>query len=226
MENIIILSLIILFFNSINKKEGFKDGNKLTFESTQNWDNTFFMLGINISNAHLKFVESLNLQNHKENEYKKVLEKDNIAKELEYIIELKQYRTPKKIQEIKEEIYLINTIKRFNLKSQKEINIMTKKISSINGIIFYIKKYFNRVRPHFLHKDINPVIKNPGHPAYPSGHSIQAHLIAYLLPKEDLKKNLIIANKIAVNREIAGVHYRSDTKYGKYLAKKISEKLF
>tara|TARA_B110000971_G_scaffold171365_1_gene176123 strand:+ start:26 stop:703 length:678 start_codon:yes stop_codon:yes gene_type:complete len=225
MENIIILSLIILFFNSINKK-GFIGGNNLTFESTQNWDNTFLMPAINISNAHLKFVESLNLQNHKENEYKKILEKDNVDKELEYMIELKKYRTTKKNQEIKEEIYLINIIKKFNLKDKNEINIMTKKILSINGILSYIKRYFNRVRPHFLHKDINPVIKNPGHPAYPSGHSIQAHLIAYLLPKEDLKKNLIIANKIAVNREIAGVHYRSDTKYGKYLAKKISEKLF
>ena len=62
------------------------------------------------------------------------------------------------------------------------------------------------------------------HPAYPSGHSTQAFFIAYILgEKYPAKKQMYshIANTISVNREYAGVHYKSDTSYGKIVAQNI-----
>jgi membrane-associated phospholipid phosphatase len=66
----------------------------------------------------------------------------------------------------------------------------------------------------------------PGHAAYPSGHATQSFLIARCLaaaveggPSALASEALdALANRIARNREIAGVHYPSDTAAGRDLA--------
>ena len=75
-----------------------------------------------------------------------------------------------------------------------------------------------------LDNSIIPTIDPPQHPSYPSGHSIQSYFIAYILSEKypDKRQYFInVATKIAVNREYAGVHYESDTKFGKLVAQKI-----
>lgn len=95
-------------------------------------------------------------------------------------------------------------------------------------IIISIKKEFNRVRPNRLDSDIDAIIAVPGHPAYPSGHSTQAHLIAYILSelipekREEFSRDAL---RIAVHREIAGLHYPSDTAAGAMLARQYLELL-
>lgn len=86
---------------------------------------------------------------------------------------------------------------------------------------FHFKEKFNRPRPSQLEPDIEPVIDNPGHPAYPSGHANQHYMIALALSEfvpvyEDKFKE--IARRVAENREYAGVHYESDTAAGFQLA--------
>ena len=69
-----------------------------------------------------------------------------------------------------------------------------------------------------------PVIRIPAHGAYPSGHSTEAWSLAFSLSdKYPKRKNkyYAIANNIATNRERAGLHYKSDSDYGKLLARKI-----
>ena len=110
---------------------------------------------------------------------------------------------------------------------KKEYNILIKFISkSVDPIILNLKKKYNRVRPYRLDTSIIPSIKPPKHPSYPSGHSIQSFIIAYLLSeKYPEKKNFFMktAYSIAKNREYAGVHYSSDTIYGTIIAQKLSE---
>jgi hypothetical protein len=83
----------------------------------------------------------------------------------------------------------------------------------------------------------------PGHASYPSGHSTEAHLIALCLeqvmPPEITVPTFTdgtevlqhdrplrrIAARIARNREIAGMHFRSDTEVGEKLATKSFEVL-
>lgn len=77
---------------------------------------------------------------------------------------------------------------------------------------------------------IKPIIRTPAHPSYPSAHSTQAHLAKHALwavvngnpqvhDQNGVEERLEeIANRVAVNREYAGVHYSADTVAGSTLA--------
>ncbi|KQP18036.1 hypothetical protein ASF43_09280 [Pseudorhodoferax sp. Leaf267] len=88
-------------------------------------------------------------------------------------------------------------------------------------LVMYYKDVFERPRPDSVDSSVAPVIPVPGHPAYPSGHSLQSHLIAHgltsLFPNAQ-KAIFAVAQEIAFNRQVAGVHYESDTTAGKDLA--------
>ena len=85
------------------------------------------------------------------------------------------------------------------------------------------KAVYQRARPTQVCPALFPPIAVPGHASYPSGHSTQAHLLALCLgdvfdalppgqPSADvLKADLdVLARRIARNREIAGLHYRTE----------------
>lgn len=95
-------------------------------------------------------------------------------------------------------------------------------------VAMYFKGLYKRPRPSQLCPALLPPIVVPGHPSFPSGHSTQAHLMALCMG--DVLKELpqqrkvmddlwTLADRIARNREIAGLHYASDTAAGKALAK-------
>jgi membrane-associated phospholipid phosphatase len=94
--------------------------------------------------------------------------------------------------------------------------------------IFKLKAKFSRGRPHHCCTlDLDPVFKKgvhkeyPGHPAYPSGHSTQAHTVALLLAKfvpGQRQELLDAAYVVARNREIGGFHFSSDTIAGQLFA--------
>jgi membrane-associated phospholipid phosphatase len=80
-----------------------------------------------------------------------------------------------------------------------------------------------RPRPSQCRPALKPSVAVPGHASYPSGHATQAMLMALCvsgsLPKpflgSDMAKLLcVLARRIARNREIAGLHYRSDSEAG------------
>ena len=89
-----------------------------------------------------------------------------------------------------------------------------------------------RARPSHLCPALRPPVGVPAHPSFPSGHALQAFLTARCLQacldasvrfspaeKEDMAAALMaLARRIAVNREIAGLHYPSDTAGGECLA--------
>jgi hypothetical protein len=69
----------------------------------------------------------------------------------------------------------------------------------------------------------------PGHASFPSGHSTQAHLMALcmgdvLATLPGAQQQVVtddlwtLADRIARNREIAGLHYESDTQAGRAIA--------
>lgn len=83
------------------------------------------------------------------------------------------------------------------------------------------KKRFARPRPSQLAPDLKLVVPNPGHAAYPSGHATQSWLMARILSLLDPQHQqayLAYAKAIAKRREIAGVHYPSDSTAGQKLA--------
>jgi hypothetical protein len=101
-------------------------------------------------------------------------------------------------------------------------------------VLQYYKELCGRRRPSQVDPAIRPLIRVPPFSSYPSGHAMQPHLIKCALQEvlgaggdshssntsaarlgEELEN---ITERIAVNREWAGVHYRSDTEAGKKLA--------
>ena len=102
----------------------------------------------------------------------------------------------------------------------------------------YFKSTYDLPRPSQLCPALLPPIPVPGHSSWPSGHSTQAHLMkncmlkifakttttatTTAMPAADqtvLNSDLtILADAIARNREIAGLHYPKDSEGGARLA--------
>jgi membrane-associated phospholipid phosphatase len=90
-------------------------------------------------------------------------------------------------------------------------------------VSMYYKGKYRRPRPSELCPALLPPIVVPGHASFPSGHSTQAHLMALCMGDvfinlaqhqamlDDLR---VLADRIARNREIAGLHYPSDSQAG------------
>jgi hypothetical protein len=102
-------------------------------------------------------------------------------------------------------------------------------IASLVGtfVAMYFKGRYARPRPSQLCPALLPPIEVPGHASFPSGHSTQAHLMALcmdsvldtLVQKPVMDDDLwTLADRIARNREIAGLHYHSDTIAGRLIA--------
>jgi hypothetical protein len=96
------------------------------------------------------------------------------------------------------------------------------------------KNRHQRPRPSQLSPGLMPPIEVPGHASFPSGHATEAHIIslclaevlaqaAALAPPFTIAPSLPepldrMAQRIARNREILGLHYPSDSVAGKNLA--------
>ncbi|CUT10086.1 Conserved domain protein [Bradyrhizobium sp.] len=104
-------------------------------------------------------------------------------------------------------------------------------------ISMHYKSHFNRPRPTQVVPGFMSPIQHGGHASFPSGHSTQAHVFAALLkevispslgePDGDAMAGLldVLAKRIARNREIAGLHYPSDSTAGVILAEAIADKI-
>lgn len=91
------------------------------------------------------------------------------------------------------------------------------------------KLEFSRSRPTAVEHLLTSVIDVPPHASYPSGHSAQfwatSKILSNLSPEcsDDL---VSFARDVAKRREIAGVHYASDTIAGRILADNVSDAFF
>ena len=99
-----------------------------------------------------------------------------------------------------------------------------KIMRDVNTIIFKLKYYFNRPRPH-QYSELDE-IENVGgkSPSYPSGHSTTGAVAAELLSEqfpEHAETFRVIGTEIGYNRVIAGLHHMSDHLGGLNLASQI-----
>ncbi|MBM3525692.1 MAG: phosphatase PAP2 family protein [Alphaproteobacteria bacterium] len=85
-----------------------------------------------------------------------------------------------------------------------------------------LKAHFKRGRPAQYSAIIAPLIATPGHAAYPAGHAAQCHLVSALLryivqSKVPHAAQLLeaLADRIAGNRVVAGLHFPEDNIAGK-----------
>jgi len=100
------------------------------------------------------------------------------------------------------------------------------RIGEMVGLHF--KEKYHRIRPSVLCAGLLPPFGPPLHPAFPSGHATQGHLISSLLLEIADGANMPLAPyaselkwlaaRVAKNRERAGLHYPSDSLAGAFLA--------
>jgi hypothetical protein len=110
-------------------------------------------------------------------------------------------------------------------------------------VAMHYKRKIKRPRPSQLSPALMPPIAVPGHASFPSGHATAAYLISGLLakvmpsvvtdvlpPRMDQSgypagASLLtrLAERIARNREVLGLHYPSDSAAGKFLADRTLE---
>jgi len=93
----------------------------------------------------------------------------------------------------------------------------------------YVKNQYLRVRPSVLAPGLQPPFGPPGHPSFPNNHCLQSFLVAHCLEAvtkpaaaaASIYRDQLywLAERIAVNRERAGLHYPSDTAGGRFLAR-------
>jgi len=113
--------------------------------------------------------------------------------------------------------------KQNNITLEKGIvkNLMNESVK----IITELKKFYDRPRPDVLAKKMNIKldmmdIKSAKTPAYPSGHTAQGYLIALVLSDKHPKGRkafMKLAKDISDSRNMAKVHYKSDSVFGKEL---------
>jgi hypothetical protein len=106
-------------------------------------------------------------------------------------------------------------------------------------VVMHYKRKNNRPRPSQLSPSLMPPIAVPGHASFPSGHATEAYLMSGLLGKvlpgavsttfnvlatsgNPQPASLLdrLAERLARNREVLGLHYRSDSDAGKFLAER------
>jgi hypothetical protein len=86
----------------------------------------------------------------------------------------------------------------------------------------HYKYQFDRPRPSQISPLLMPPVEIPGHASYPSGHATESWLLSGLLaevmPAQAAVPLALVAERVARNREVLGLHYPSDSAAGKFLA--------
>ena len=106
-------------------------------------------------------------------------------------------------------------------------DFMARVWSDASYYLWAAKFRFNRIRPWELEPRLEN-LENANFPAYPSGHSGNSWVAAYvygeLLPehRELFERN---AADMAYSREILGVHYASDSESGRLFARQLVDRL-
>jgi acid phosphatase (class A) len=197
----------------------------LTFSNTQTWSPRFLHMAESAVDA-----PDIALPVSPKNKSR------TTRKDLALMHAYQRTRTEKDINEIKQEININDALFGENTFAQlleesrhPQTFVLMKEVVELESPqIMKQKKIHNRVRPSYLDPTIKPVIDVPPHPAYPSGHATQAYLRAFVLSELDPKNRdqyRRAAKRIAHNREIAGLHYPSDSIAGALLAKQLFKKL-
>ena len=207
--------------------------NNLKFSNTATWDLQFLMF---IDNKTLflpsNWQEKIHLDEPKANN------SPETKKELQDLLYLKSKRDKITLENITKEkdfkttFFGDLTINDYltDMKKFPKTSALLSPIfgNDLNVVIFTLKNNFDRVRPNVLEKNIEPAIDVPQHPAYPSGHSTQTHLLALILSQLSPKRKVMFENRadeISFHREVAGLHYHSDSVAGQLVAQQIMDML-
>ena len=118
-------------------------------------------------------------------------------------------------------------------RKKKTLELLDVALRFATVVEMRIKHALNCPRPVDYSPQIQPMILTPSHGSLPSGHSTEAHIVAHILAallpaganplwQTQLAK---LAERIATNRVIAGVHFPVDSAAGRVLGVTLGEYL-
>ncbi len=148
--------------------------------------------------------------------------------ELDYLLDLQSHRTEQHLKAITREVgngldslgWLLN--ERFDLKKMPATTrLLGNAMRDVLAVCLSLKKTFMRPSPVVLEPRLKPCIEVPPYPAYPSGHSTQMYVLAFIFGDmmPDAQADFEVeAFRVAWDREMAGVQYPSDTAAGHALS--------
>jgi hypothetical protein len=177
------------------------------------------------------------------NALNKILPKQqrDIDKEIEELVELMQYRAGVMAEMLAQRSSGVwsywRGILMFDAWSHPRTSDLVEIAQRVGQFqAMHYKMRFQRPRPSQYSPVLMPVIDPPGHASFPSGHATEAYLLslclkevmpaaASTLAKDRTGKDIPnsspldrLAQRVARNREVLGVHFRSDTLAGEKLA--------
>jgi acid phosphatase (class A) len=181
---------------------------------------------------------------------------DQVRKELEYLTDLQEKRTPDQVARVTflgnigywPSINLIPTHQSYeqNLKDlffeARELmgeNINAKNFPKVSKLLqgvmqdmrvmeFTIKYKLYRPRPYHLEPTLQPLMKINS-PAFASGHTLWAFIQAFTwseIVPEKQKEFIALAEEIRRSREIMGIHFPSDNEASRQVAYKMIQHYF
>lgn len=154
-------------------------------------------------------------------------------RELENLHEMTQYQQDVQMREAivyEDGIDLVEVFRSYGLiPSRSAAPVLWNLLDDLNvettWLVMRDKIEYMRPRPSQIDPDLRLVVEQPEHPAYPSGHAAQTHAVAMVLASLDPERAdefMSLAEEISVRREIAAVHYPSDTRAGRILASRVA----
>lgn len=154
--------------------------------------------------------------------------------EIDVLLALQAQRTAKDVAQIRREApdllpLFVAEAGRQPGKAPKTVSMLRQALAELDYFLFAEKLRLLRPRPHQTDRRIHPAIAVPAHPAFPSGHGGESRLLAQLLANlVPTKAEPLRAYAVAVGkrREIAGVHFPSDTAEGIRIADKVFQQLW
>ena len=102
------------------------------------------------------------------------------------------------------------------------------KVAAKAGLnVLRAKDVFKRLRPYDRNREIIPCIPKENSTAYPSGHTtvsrVAARVLAAKYPRYE-RQLLEVAEQVALNRVLGGVHHPSDIEAGEKLADELAQR--
>jgi len=158
---------------------------------------------------------------------------DEVKKDLENLTMLGNSLTEEEKEFVKDSehdmLLIFEKFLKLNGVDQIKKEDLEKITDELDPITFILKYEFNYPRPLQLALAHNVPLypeqpTNACSPAYPSGHSIDAFVIAELLSKKypQLRKDLSsLAEKMSKSRNQGGIHFSFDSAFGKKIAEDI-----
>jgi len=201
----------------------------LSFSNTQKWSSgiihlvkTWKPIWVSFSKQEAQIINNMSPPPGNES--------NQMSREIDTLLQLQVVRSKHEMTEIKEEVVVCGwDMAGYLMGMNKALDdFLVDIFFDVTTAGYKLKRDFDRVRPSYYDKRITPSISVPKHPAYPSNHSIQTHVLALNLADifpEKRTELLKSAFRITKNREIAGVHYESDSEMGRKIAKTLHQKL-